>query len=70
MTITVQYSSNPRERGSADYYWRHNYEPHSNAKDSEGRNTRRITQLTDAERAEYAAGWAEAEAEGEQKDYG
>ena len=43
MTITVQYSSSPRERGSADYYWRHDYEPHYYAKDHEARNTRGVS---------------------------
>jgi hypothetical protein len=57
----------PYDRGSSDYYYCCLYAPHYYVGDTY--SGQRITDLTAQERAEYEAGWDDAEALGDQKDW-
>jgi len=68
VVVTTKRHGSPFDRGSADYYYGRLYRPHYFVGDTYG--SAEITDLTDQERAEYRAGWEEADRYGDQKDWG
>ena len=61
----------PFDRGSADYYYHRPFDPHYYPEGTyHGERIDPTNGMTEEQVQEYAAGWAEAEAFGDQKDWG
>jgi hypothetical protein len=58
----------PYDRGSFDYYYSRPYSPHYYV--GATYQSEKVTDLTAQERAEYEAGWDDADAYGDKKDWG
>ena len=59
----------PFDRGGADYWYRRGYEPHYYTGATYATDRVEKDDMTPEELAAYRAGYCEAEANGDQKDY-
>lgn len=60
----------PYDRGSADYWYHRDFEPHYYVGDTYTSDKVELAQMTPEEITAYTAGYRDAEARGDRKDWG
>lgn len=70
MSVQLRIHGSPYDRGAADSYYCRRYKPHYYADAPVCRVRMEVSDMTQAQIAEYREGWLENERNGDHKDWG